>query len=36
VIAIPNQAFPPGDEAVAAAALSLRSLEDLTADVVES
>jgi HAD superfamily hydrolase (TIGR01509 family) len=36
VIAIPNRAFPPGDEALAASALTLRSLEDLTADVVEA
>jgi HAD superfamily hydrolase (TIGR01509 family) len=35
VIAIPNRAFPPGDEALAAAAATLRSLADLTTDVVE-
>jgi HAD superfamily hydrolase (TIGR01509 family) len=36
VIAIPNHAFPPGEEAVAAAARVLPSLEDLTADVVDA
>jgi HAD superfamily hydrolase (TIGR01509 family) len=36
VIAIPNRDFPPGDEALAAAALTLRSLEDLTPDAVNT
>jgi HAD superfamily hydrolase (TIGR01509 family) len=36
VIAIPNAAFPPGEEAIAAAALALPSLADLTVDVVEA
>jgi HAD superfamily hydrolase (TIGR01509 family) len=36
VIAIPNAAFPPGEEAIAAAALALPSLAELTVDVVEA
>jgi HAD superfamily hydrolase (TIGR01509 family) len=35
VIAIPNRTFPPGEEALAAAARVLPSLEDLTEAVVE-
>jgi len=34
VIAIPNRAFPPGDEALAEAAVTLGSLEDLTSAAV--
>jgi HAD superfamily hydrolase (TIGR01509 family) len=34
VIAIPNRDFPPGEEALAAAARILPSLEDLTVEVV--
>jgi HAD superfamily hydrolase (TIGR01509 family) len=36
VIAIPNRAFPPGDDALAAADLVLSSLAELTVPVVES
>ena len=36
VIAIPNAAFPPGEEALAAAARILESLDALTAEVVGS
>jgi hypothetical protein len=35
VIAIPNHEFPPGDEALAAADVVLRSLDELTPAVVE-
>ena len=35
VIAIPNRAFPPGEEATAAAALVLQSLAELTPETVE-
>ena len=35
VIAIPNRSFPPGEEALSKAALSLRELEGLTAEAVE-
>jgi HAD superfamily hydrolase (TIGR01509 family) len=35
VIAIPNRAFPPSPEALAAASLVLRSLDDLTVALVE-
>jgi HAD superfamily hydrolase (TIGR01509 family) len=35
VIAIPNQEFPPGDDALAAADVVLDSLDDLTPAVVE-
>ena len=35
VIAIPNQSFPPGEEALSKAALSLPELEGLTAEAIE-
>jgi HAD superfamily hydrolase (TIGR01509 family) len=35
VIAVPNRAFPPGAEALAAASVVLRSLDDLTVASVE-
>src|SRR5699024_6379184 len=35
VIAIPNHEFPPGDDAVAVADLTLDRLEDLTIEAVE-
>jgi HAD superfamily hydrolase (TIGR01509 family) len=35
VIAIPNRAFPPGEEALAKAARVLDSLEELTPDLIE-
>ena len=34
VIAIPNHEFPPGPEALAAADVTLRGLDELTQDVV--
>ncbi|MGB2875641.1 MAG: HAD family phosphatase [Gaiellaceae bacterium] len=36
VIAIPNELFPPGEDALAEADVVLSSLEDLTPEVVES
>jgi HAD superfamily hydrolase (TIGR01509 family) len=36
VIAVPNRAYPPGEEALAAAALVLPSLEELTEVAVEA
>ena len=35
VIAIPNRSFPPGEEALSKAALSLPELEGLTAEAIE-
>jgi hypothetical protein len=35
VVAIPNPHFPPGEEALAAADVVLRSLEELTPEAVE-
>jgi hypothetical protein len=34
-IAIPNPAFPPGDDALAAADVVIGSIRELTPDVVE-
>ena len=36
VIAIPNQAFPPGEQVLAKAARVLTSLDELTPEVIES
>ena len=36
VVAIPNPQFPPGEEAIAAAACALSSIDDLTPEVVEA
>jgi hypothetical protein len=35
VVAIPNPTYPPDDEALALADVTLRSLDDLTAERVE-
>lgn len=35
VVALPNQAFPPGPEALALAAVTLQSLDDLTPELLE-
>jgi HAD superfamily hydrolase (TIGR01509 family) len=36
VVAIPNRQFPPGEEAIAAAACALSSIDELTPEVVEA
>ena len=34
VVAIPNPSYPPGDEALALADVTIASLDELTVDVV--
>jgi HAD superfamily hydrolase (TIGR01509 family) len=36
VVAIPNRVFPPSEEALSLASVVLRSLDELTADVIEA
>jgi HAD superfamily hydrolase (TIGR01509 family) len=36
VVAIPNREFPPGQEAIAAAACTLSSIDELTPEVIEA
>ena len=36
VVAIPNPTYPPGEEALALADVVVRSLDDLTVDVVSA